>query len=372
MFALAAMVSGVAAVILVRPQTAGLLFFFLTYVNAPVVLVHFHGVPAPLAAATVGLLLIPAIQYVVAERQADQFVAGLSLAVAFCAIQLVSTLFAEDKIAAQEAVVVYLTEGLLLYLLVTNTVRTPEMLRQVTWVLLFAGIFMGGLVVFQKVTDTYWRDYLGFAQVSEPDWNAYGEHEGGRWPSGPIGDKNYFAQFLLLLFPLGLFRFWGESNRGLRWLALLATIVILAGVGLTGSRGAAIGFVATGLVMIAAALCELAASGGNGLGERHAAHAVARISTAHRLDCRRVHQSPRRRRPGDGHRRAGKTVGNGRRVAGVSGEPAAGCGPGELSRCISSRKRTCWGSEYTARNAAPIVCSWRSPPRRECPGFCCS
>jgi len=249
-FALVAGVASVAIVILTRPETASLLFFFLTFINAPVVLVHFHGMPAPLAAATVGLLLIPAMQYILCQREPIILAPAMPWLAAFCGIQLLSTLFADDKVAAMSAVFAYLSEGLLLFLLITNTVRTPAMLRQVTWVLLFAGFFMGGLVIFQKVTDTYWRDYLGFAQVSEPDWNSYGEHEGGRWPSGPIGDKNYFAQFLLLLFPLGLFRFWNESNRLLRWAALIATITILGGVGLTGSRGGAIGFVATGAVMI--------------------------------------------------------------------------------------------------------------------------
>ena len=249
-FALVAGIGSVVLVILTRPETASLLFIFITYINAPVVLVHFHGMPAPLAAATVGLLLIPAIQYIIFQREPIIVAPAMPWLVAFCGIQLLSTLFADDKVAAMSAVFVYLSEGLLLFGLVTNTVRTPAMLRQVTWVLLFAGLFMGGLVIFQKVSGTYWRDYLGFAQVSEPDWNSYGEHEGGQWPSGPIGDKNYFAQFLLLLFPLGLFRFWSESNRLFRWAALITTITILGGVGLTGSRGAAIGFVATGAVMI--------------------------------------------------------------------------------------------------------------------------
>lgn len=249
-FALVAGVGSIAIVILTRPETASLLFFFITYINAPAVLVHSHGMPAPLAAATIGLLLIPAMQYILCQRQPIILAPAMPWLAAFCGIQLLSTLFADDKVAAMGAVFAYLSEGLLLFLLVTNTVRTRAMLRQVTWVLLFAGFFMGGLVIFQKVTDTYWRDYLGFAQVSEPDWNSYGEHEGGRWPSGPIGDKNYFAQFLLLLFPLGLFRFWNESNRLFRWGALIATITILGGVGLTGSRGAALGFAATGAVMI--------------------------------------------------------------------------------------------------------------------------
>ena len=106
-------------------------------------------------------------------------------------------------------------------------------------------------MVYQKVSGTYWRDYKGFAQVSDPEVNAYGEHDGGRWPSGPIGDKNYFAQFMLMLFPLSLFRYWSEPTQRLRWAGLFASVVILAGVGLTGSRGAAIGFAVMLLVMVA-------------------------------------------------------------------------------------------------------------------------
>lgn len=237
----------VLAAICVRPTSATVVFLFLMYINAPAVAVKFHGVPELLAAATVGLLGIPVFYYVVMKREPFYVDSVLPWLLAFCGVQLLSMLFAANKAIAMETFITFLAEGVILYLLVSNAVRTTR----VTWALIAACAFMGALVVFQKATGTYWRDYKGFAQVSEQDWNSWNEIEGGRWPSGPIGDKNYYAQFMLMILPLALFQFWNERLRILRLAGLASAIAIVAGIALSGSRGAVIGIAGMLMVMIA-------------------------------------------------------------------------------------------------------------------------
>ena len=43
----------------------------------------------------------------------------------------------------------FFVEGLLLYFLLTNVIRTPLMLKRVVWVLLISGALIGGLSLYQ-------------------------------------------------------------------------------------------------------------------------------------------------------------------------------------------------------------------------------
>lgn len=113
---------------------------------------------------------------------------------------------------------------------------------------------MGALGLFQAATRTQHLDYGGFAQVPE----RLVAEEDEEWveapkprAAGPIGEKNYYAQFMLMLAPLAFVQRQNERLPWMKLLALGALLLILAGVGLSGSRGAAVGFAAVLLVMAA-------------------------------------------------------------------------------------------------------------------------
>jgi putative inorganic carbon (HCO3(-)) transporter len=69
-----------------------------------------------------------------------------------------------------------------------------------------------------------------------------GAHEAARL-AGPIGEKNRYAQALVVLVPLGLALARTAARRTARALAGVATVGVLAGVALTYSRGAALALV---------------------------------------------------------------------------------------------------------------------------------
>jgi Lipid A core - O-antigen ligase and related enzymes len=226
------------------PEIATLVVIFLLYSNLPVVAVKFHGVPYLLGAAYLGLLVIPIIVYLVFLRQRLIIPSILPLMLFFLVIQLVGALFSEDRTIVLSAVVTFVIEGILLFLLIINTVRTPKILRRVIWVLLLAGVFMNVVPFYQQMTKTYGNNYGGLGQVSEKGLGtgeviADGEVRQFRLAS-TIGEQNRFAQIMIMLIPLGLFRFWGERKKVLRALALAATGIIVLGMVLTFSRGAAV------------------------------------------------------------------------------------------------------------------------------------
>jgi putative inorganic carbon (hco3(-)) transporter len=163
-------------------------------------------------------------------------------------VQLIGTLLAANPGVATAELVTYSVEGVGLYFLVTNLVRTRELLRRVIWVLLAVGAFLGSLSIYQQLTGDFASNLLGFAQSAGDPFRA--GHDVQPRLAGQIGEVNRYAQTMLVLVPLGLFQFWSERSRRRRAAAAAATVLITGGVVLTFSRGAAVGFALVLLLMV--------------------------------------------------------------------------------------------------------------------------
>jgi putative inorganic carbon (HCO3(-)) transporter len=244
-----------ALVVVVSPDVATLAVIFLLYANAAVVAARFHNVPYMVAAMVPLPLALPLANYVVFRRQKLIINWTFLLLVLFLGVQALGALFSTRFDEATSNLITFLIEGIGLYFLVTNAMRTPEMLRRTVWVLLIAGAFLGGLSFYQQVTGTFSNNYWGFAQVTGEGFGTGVESIQGEVQQqrlgGPVGEKNYYAQIMLMLVPLGLFRLWGERSTWLRISAAIATGLILLGVALTFSRGAAVGFMLVLVIMTA-------------------------------------------------------------------------------------------------------------------------
>jgi len=236
---------------LTRPNVAVYLVVFLIYINAPVIGMRHHGVPYIVSAAIPGALLIPIGYYVFVRRESFFFPTITWLVVGFVVVQIVGTLFSPEPATAMDGVVISMTEGVALLLLIVNAVRTPAALRGAVFALLAAGTFMGACGAHQYVTRSYQKNYGGFAQIVG---KGFGVEQGHgtvtqHRATGPLGVENRYAQIMLMLVPLGLFRYWGEASFRWRAMALLATGVIGVGWALAFSRGSAVGLVLTVGVM---------------------------------------------------------------------------------------------------------------------------
>ncbi|MEX2137780.1 MAG: O-antigen ligase family protein [Pirellulales bacterium] len=240
---------------LAAPSFYTLLAMGLIYSNAAVIAVRFHGVPMIVGMAVPLLLAIPIAHAWLFRRRPIMIDPVFQLGVLFVLTHLFATLFSADREESLSVAWEMATEGLVLYLLIFNAVRTTTVLRRVAWVVLACGAALGGLCFLQNATRTYDRSYGGFAQVEarsgfftkEAAQQGYGEQ---RRLAGPIGEKNRFAQIMLMLVPLGMFRFWAERNIWLRALAAFATALVMLGLMLTFSRGAMVGFCIMVLAMM--------------------------------------------------------------------------------------------------------------------------
>ena len=237
-------------VLCLRPDVATLLVVGIVYSNTAVVAVRFHDVPFALAAGSSGLLLVPLCYFLLIRREPLVIPPAFPWVLGYLMASLLSAMLSRDSSSAAESVGIFVTEGLLLYLLVVNAVRTERMVVAIVCVLLAVGAVLGAISFHQELTQNYGNEYLGFAQVGGVGEDVLtGESESRT--AGPLGRANRYAQVMVLLLPLVFAVVWARYSRRSSLLAIGAGILIAIAVALTLSRGAAVGFGLVVALMIA-------------------------------------------------------------------------------------------------------------------------
>lgn len=216
-----------------KPETATLLVVFILYTNAAGVAVQSYGVPGIAAQGVSALLVAPLGHAVLVRRQPIIITPALPWIIAFLLAQLLSTFASTHAQLAAADVQAFVAEGLVLYLLITNVIRTPEVLARVTWVLLAAGVALGIVSLIQQLSGNT-SAFFSAVELGETSSRS----------AGPIRDPNFYAQVMLMLLPIGAVKSVTERVRAMRLAALACTTVIAVAILLSYSRGAALGAVA--------------------------------------------------------------------------------------------------------------------------------
>lgn len=233
--------------VLRSPDAATHAVLFLLYSNLPGVGVAFHGLPKPLAAAFPLLLALPLVRDLVSRREPLVLTPTFVVLLLFLAVQTAGAAFSIDPGRALASVGTFAVEGVALYLLVTNVLRTQKTLEDATTALVAAGVLMSVVPLFQQATGTFQRNYGGLAQVDGGGFTAEGESEEAGVErtqprlAGPVGEKNRYAQVMLVLVPLSVWRLFRARTRLGRLLSLAAAGSISLGFVLAFSRGGAVG-----------------------------------------------------------------------------------------------------------------------------------
>ena len=212
---------------------------FLLYTNLPVVAAQNGLVPGAAAGVVLALMVFAAAHQLVVQRRPLIVDRTLLLTMALLCVFVISTLNAVGYDVALDRIIVFITEGIAIYFLVRNAVRTRAELRAAMGAMLVAAALLAGLTTAQAVTQNYDQEFMGLAQRSFGDPNARSEtvnlEERAR---GPVDEPNRFAQILLMAAPVGFVL--AKNARRLRGAVLAggAMLLALGGVLLTYSRGA--------------------------------------------------------------------------------------------------------------------------------------
>ena len=250
-----------------KPELATVGVVFALWGNVAAAAVRFHHVPAVAVSATFLVLGLPLFYHVVIRREPVRTNGVLGLMLVYFVVQVASAELSADISASFPALAVSFLQGIVLYFLILNTVRTPAQLQRCLWAIVLAGVLLGTLSLIQGATHSYQKDFGGFAVTQEfdrpvetvdpaeiareladqeyqalyPNWRAMGS----------LGDPNYYAQMMLVLVPIVLLQLWTNTSWRVRLFAVLALAAILCGVMLSYSRGAILGLCALLAVLVA-------------------------------------------------------------------------------------------------------------------------
>jgi hypothetical protein len=252
---------GLGVVVLYRPELGAPVAIFALFINLVPTLARFYGVPRDALAGLFLLLAIPALHHVFRRQEVLRIDRVLFSMFVFLAVQVASIVFSRYAADSWVPIQSFLLEGMLMYVLVLNAVRTRRALRQCLVAMVLAGTLLGGLSLLQNVTGSFQSQFGGFAltrtknalgEVREAQMVTTDPHTGKEVmrsrAMGPIGDPNYYGQLLSIVLPVALMLIWAERRTRPRLMAAGAATCILAGIALTFSRGAAL----AGLAILAA------------------------------------------------------------------------------------------------------------------------
>lgn len=245
----------VAVYMFAKPTATTIVVIFALYANLMIVAIRSYGVPELLAGSFFLLLGLPFLNYTLIRGKPIITNRIMLIMVLYLGVMLISAAVSTNMDLATERIISFVAEGIALYFLIINTVRTPKMLQRVIWTLIAAGILMGSLSLYQEITKSYDNDFGGLAvvkdsEISTGELDADGNKIKRQRLSGPVGSKNRYAQIMVVLFPLALFRFWSEKSLLLRLLGVAACIPIISGAFLTFSRGAGLSIILILIIMV--------------------------------------------------------------------------------------------------------------------------
>ena len=181
LFALA-IIAAVGALAALRwPDLATILLAAILYSNAVVVAVRFEGAPAAVAVLPPALLLLPLVHHFVIRREPVVWSATTSWLLVFAVGASLSALLSDDLSAALGPYSTFLAEGLVLFILLTNVVRSWYLLRLIVVTVVTIGAALGAMSLVANIAHRDYASFHGFAQVTEgtvanaTDWRTWEE-----------------------------------------------------------------------------------------------------------------------------------------------------------------------------------------------------
>jgi hypothetical protein len=205
------------------------------------------GLPVSLTQVLVACALVGiALDARFARRSRLEWHSLLTWLLVYAVAMVPSALFASERLAPAAALVAYLRDVLIVWIVLT-IIRTPSQLRLVMWSLLAGAALLVFAAVVQLVSgfDLGGLSSLGI-EISATDMSIRLD--------GPVRiDSNVFAQLLVIVVPLGLSLAWSSSRRAIAGLALGAVALTCVTAIWTFSRG---GFVGLVVVLAGATLLQ--------------------------------------------------------------------------------------------------------------------
>ena len=212
------------------PEVGLPVFVFVIYINLSANMITFYGLPS-IAKSFVALLsLVLFVRVFFLGQEVRGLKTPLFLLGMYTMVGATTLIYMVDFNAGYVSLVEYLKIAYY-SILVVAFIQKPSTFYSVIWALLFAGILMGTISLFQYFTGTTENIYWGFGQSYTSDTGT------GYRVGGPVGDPNYYAMIMVILVPIAFDRLWNSKSNVLRFFSGWALVVCVLAVLYTYSRG---------------------------------------------------------------------------------------------------------------------------------------
>ena len=232
------------------PEMGPPLAMAIMYLNLIPIAMRYHGVPGLVALPVVGLVVPVLVRNWLLNHERPIIDRPLLFMFVFLACIIVSAAASKDVTIALPWVARYVGEGLVLYFLFLNLVRSKDSIRRYAWALVLSGSLLASLTVYQECTGSYTMDFGGLASRKIGREHVLEDLQGQRTVVRDIHrgqaadlDANRYAQILIVLFPMAWCLFKTSRRATTKVVAAGCSLLIVAGVLLTYSRGAFVGLI---------------------------------------------------------------------------------------------------------------------------------
>jgi len=223
-----------------KPDLVLAIFFFIIFTQLSEVAIQSYGLPSlaqPLAGLLVLIILLRIFLY--GDRPV-KWATSVFIILLYLLTLFVSMIAAQDYTTAQGWFIGF-AKDIMGGVIVVFLIQRPASLRNVIWAIIIAGIVMGTISVIQFTTGAYGNSFGGFGGWEQ---QVSGEISRNRL-TGPYANPNAYAQVLVVIVAISLSRLWHEKNTALRLLAGWSSLVCIATIVLTYSRGGLLTLIVT-------------------------------------------------------------------------------------------------------------------------------
>lgn len=236
----------VGVVITIRPEFGAYILVAMVYLNLSSILEINFGIPSLNKFIVVLIFIGTVANRIFLNRKSLRLDQTQRWILAYGVILLLASLRAENAEVSWERITDFVKDYAILFILVQLSDK-ERVWKRMQWVLVFAALLLTSMTMYQVLTGDYSNNFMGLANAPVHEITAGNDLPR---PTGPLDDPNFFAQTLLMVMPIALYRFFSERSPLLKYIAFMATIFIVAGAIFTYSRGALLALGVIGVLVI--------------------------------------------------------------------------------------------------------------------------
>lgn len=192
--------------ILARPYIGLYILIIFYYLNLSWNATDQFGIPSlnrPMIAFIAGAVLMTRLGF---QREKLVFRWTEAIIVLYLAVLAISSIFGQHTETTAEQPIIELAKDLALIIIILQVSYHEPSWKRAQWLLIACAAFVSTVNLVQWITGSYERTFLGMAAFSADavagSNNVIGLYRAG----GMVGEPNYFAQMLLMVYPLAFYR----------------------------------------------------------------------------------------------------------------------------------------------------------------------